>query len=147
MIEFNLDLYIIFRITIFVMLLIIMIEDIKTKMVSSIFLYAINAVQIISVFFMYSSEYFYIKILIAICIFIIYFSTSFMRKYVGEADVIFLCLQIVSKDLHSFIVFWWAYLIFSLIYGIIIYIRQSDAYVPMFPSFAFGEIVSIILGR
>lgn len=142
----DMELYFFIRIFIFILILITMIEDIKTKMVSSIFLYAINFLQLISAGFIHNSQYFYIKIFIATLIFILYFLFKKLRNYIGEADVIFICLQIVSMNLKIFIIFWWSYLSFSLIYGIILYIRKSDSYVPMFPSFAFGEIISILVG-
>ncbi|WP_169922845.1 hypothetical protein [Ezakiella peruensis] len=132
------------RVFILLILIFIAIEDIKTKSVSSIFLYAINVFQIVSAYMIKDSLYFENKLIFAIVIFAIYFSFKYFRRMVGEADIIFLCLQLISLDVKSFIIFWWIYLIISLIYGIILYVDKNDSHIPMFPAFALGELSIII---
>ena len=136
--------YLVLRALILLILVIIAIEDIRTKTVSSIFLYAVNILQIISASMLIQTPYFKVKIIISLIVFVLYFSIKFFKKFVGESDIIFLCFQFISLDTKSFIIFWWSYLIFSLIYGIIIYIHKNDSYIPMFPAFAFGELCIII---
>lgn len=138
------NLYLFLRVFILLILIFIAIEDIKTKSVSSIFLYAINVLQIVSTYMIKDSLYFKNKLIFAIVIFAIYFSFKYFRRMVGEADIIFLCLQLISLDVKSFIIFWWTYLIISLIYGIILYIHKNDSHIPMFPAFALGELSIII---
>lgn len=140
------DCYFFIRLFILILLIVLSIEDIISKTVSSIFLYAINVLQIVSAVMIIDSKYFWIKIIFSIIIFALYFSNNFFRKYIGEADIIFLCFQFASLELNKFIIFWWTYLIFSLIYGIILYIRNSDYYIPMFPAFLFAEFATLISG-
>lgn len=137
-------LYLLLRVFILLILIFIAIEDIKTKSVSSIFLYAINVLQIVSAYMLKDSLYFKNKLIFAIIIFAIYFSFKYFRRMVGEADIIFLCLQLISLDVKSFFIFWWIYLIISLIYGIILYAHKNDSHIPMFPAFALGELSIII---
>lgn len=138
--------YFFIRLFILILLIVLSIEDIISKTVSSIFLYAINVLQIVSAVMIIDSKYFWIKIIFSIIIFALYFSNNFFRKYIGEADIIFLCFQFASLELNKFIIFWWTYLIFSLIYGIILYIRNSDYHIPMFPAFLFAEFSTLISG-
>lgn len=140
------DCYFFIRLFILILLIVLSIEDIISKTVSSIFLYAINVLQILSAVMIIDSKYFWIKIIFSIIIFALYFSNNFFRKYIGEADIIFLCFQFASLELNKFIIFWWTYLIFSLIYGIILYIRNSDYHIPMFPAFLFAEFSTLISG-
>lgn len=140
------DCYFFIRLFILILLIVLSIEDIISKTVSSIFLYAINVLQILSAIMIIDSKYFWIKIIFSIIIFALYFSNNFFRKYIGEADIIFLCFQFASLELNKFIIFWWTYLIFSLIYGIILYVRNSDYHIPMFPAFLFAEFATLISG-
>lgn len=138
--------YILIRILIILTLYNLAIEDYKTNTVSSYNLGIVAFLQFLSLIINVANqetEGLRARVVVALILLFVYFVFNKARNWVGEGDIIFLALQLISLNLNDFILFWFSHLFIALILGIFIK-KCYNKNIPMFPAYFVAEFFIIL---
>lgn len=140
--------YLFSRIIIAVLLLIASLEDFKNSFIKLKLLVGIVFWQVVSFFINFINGYKYLlleRVILALVILLIYFLFIRKRNLLGEADVIFVSMQLISLRANDFLIFWFSHLILALVFSLLFY-KKFQGRTPMYPIYFLSESI-LILGR
>ena len=140
--------YLFSRIIIAVLLLIASLEDFKNSSIKLKLLVGIVFWQVVSFFINFINGYKYLlleRVILALVVLLIYFLFIRKRNLLGEADVIFVSMQLISLRVNDFLIFWFSHLILALVFSLLFY-KRFHGRTPMYPIYFLSESI-LILGR
>ena len=140
--------YLFSRIIIAVLLLIASLEDFKNSFIKLKLLVGIVFWQVVSFFINFINGYKYLlleRVILALVVLLIYFLFIRKRNLLGEADVIFVSMQLISLRVNDFLIFWFSHLILALVFSLLFY-KRFHGRTPMYPIYFLSESI-LILGR
>lgn len=140
--------YLFSRIIIAVLLLIASLEDFKNSSIKLKLLVGIVFWQVVSFFINFINGYKYLlleRVILALVVLLIYFLFIRKRNLLGEADVIFVSMQLISLRVNDFLIFWFSHLILALVFSLLFY-KKFHGRTPMYPIYFLSESI-LILGR
>lgn len=133
------------RITIAVLLLILAIEDFKTKLVDVKVFKVIVLLQILSSYINIingRNEGLETRAIVALVLLFIYYMLVDFSNVLGEGDIWFYAFQLISLTKSDFILFWFSHLIFAIIFGIYFKSKGINK-IPLYPAYFLSEILII----
>ena len=142
------NMYLFSRIIIAVLLLIASLEDFKNSSIKLKLLVGIVFWQVVSFFINFINGYKYLlleRVILALVVLLIYFLFIRKRNLLGEADVIFVSMQLISLRVNDFLIFWFSHLILALVFSLLFY-KRFHGRTPMYPIYFLSESI-LILGR
>lgn len=142
------NMYLFSRIIIAVLLLIASLEDFKNSSIKLKLLVGIVFWQVVSFFINFINGYKYLlleRVILALVVLLIYFLFIRKRNLLGEADVIFVSMQLISLRANDFLIFWFSHLILAFIFSLLFY-KKFQRRTPMYPIYFLSESI-LILGR
>ena len=142
------NMYLFSRIIIAVLLLIASLEDFKNSFIKLKLLVGIVFWQVVSFFINFINGYKYLlleRVILALVVLLIYFLFIRKRNLLGEADVIFVSMQLISLRVNDFLIFWFSHLILALVFSLLFY-KRFHGRTPMYPIYFLSESI-LILGR
>lgn len=140
--------YLFSRIIIAILLLIASLEDFKNSSIKLKLLVGIVFWQVVSFFINFINGYKYLlleRVILALVVLLIYFLFIRKRNLLGEADVIFVSMQLISLRVNDFLIFWFSHLILALVFSLLFY-KRFHGRTPMYPIYFLSESI-LILGR
>ena len=140
--------YLFSRIIIAILLLIASLEDFKNSSIKLKLLVGIVFWQVVSFFINFINDYKYLlleRVILALVVLLIYFLFIRKRNLLGEADVIFVSMQLISLRVNDFLIFWFSHLILALVFSLLFY-KRFHGRTPMYPIYFLSESI-LILGR
>lgn len=140
--------YLFSRIIIAILLLIASLEDFKNSSIKLKLLVGIVFWQVVSFFINFINGYKYLlleRVILALVVLLIYFLFIRKRNLLGEADVIFVSMQLISLRVNDFLIFWFSHLILALVFSLLFY-KRFHGRTPMYPIYFLSESM-LILGR
>lgn len=142
------NMYLFSRIIIAILLLIASLEDFKNSSIKLKLLVGIVFWQVVSFFINFINGYKYLlleRVILALVVLLIYFLFIRKRNLLGEADVIFVSMQLISLRVNDFLIFWFSHLILALVFSLLFY-KRFHGRTPMYPIYFLSESI-LILGR
>lgn len=133
------------RIAIALFLLVLGIEDFRTKSVNANLLKVIIVLQSISCFINIingEDKGLETRALVALVILFIYHMIYDFSNLIGEGDIWFYAFQLISLNNNEFIIFWFSHLIFAIIFGIYFTLNGRKK-IPLYPAYFISEILII----
>lgn len=138
--------YLVSRVIIAILLLVSSFEDFKNSSIRLKLLVGILFWQVVSFFINFINGYKYLlfeRVNLTVFVLLIYFLFIRKRDLLGEADVIFASIQLVSLRFQDFLLFWFSHLILALAFGLLFY-KRFKGRTPMYPIYFVSEVILII---
>lgn len=138
--------YLVSRVIIAILLLVSSFEDFKNSSIRLKLLVGILFWQVVSFFINFINGYKYLlfeRVILTVFVLLIYFLFIRKRDLLGEADVIFASIQLVSLRFQDFLLFWFSHLIFALAFSLLFY-KRFKGRTPMYPIYFVSEVILII---
>ena len=138
--------YLVSRVIIAILLLVSSFEDFKNSSIRLKLLVGILFWQVVSFFINFINGYKYLlfeRVILAVFVLLIYFLFIRKRDLLGEADVIFASIQLLSLRFQDFLLFWFSHLILALAFGLLFY-KRFKGRTPMYPIYFVSEVILII---
>lgn len=138
--------YLVSRVIIAILLLVSSFEDFKNSSIRLKLLVGILFWQVVSFFINFINGYKYLlfeRVILTVFVLLIYFLFIRKRDLLGEADVIFASIQLVSLRFQDFLLFWFSHLILALAFGLLFY-KRFKGRTPMYPIYFVSEVILII---
>ena len=129
------NMYLFSRIIIAILLLIASLEDFKNSSIKLKLLVGIVFWQVVSFFINFINGYKYLlleRVILALVVLLIYFLFIRKRNLLGEADVIFVSMQLISLRANDVLIFWFSHLILALVFSLLFY-KRFHGRTPMYP--------------
>lgn len=138
--------YLFSRVIIAILLLVSSFEDFKNSSIRLKLLVGILLWQVVSFFINFINGYKYLlfeRVILTVFVLLIYFLFIRKRDLLGEADVIFASIQLVSLRFQDFLLFWFSHLILALAFSLLFY-KRFKGRTPMYPIYFVSEVILII---
>lgn len=138
--------YLVSRVIIAILLLVSSFEDFKNSSIRLKLLVGILFWQVVSFFINFINGYKYLlfeRVILTVFVLLIYFLFIRKRDLLGEADVIFTSIQLVSLRFQDFLLFWFSHLILALAFSLLFY-KRFKGRTPMYPIYFVSEVILII---
>ena len=138
--------YLFSRVIIAILLLVSSFEDFKNSSIRLKLLVGILFWQVVSFFINFINGYKYLlfeRLILASAVIFVYFLFIRKRELLGEADVIFVSMQLISLRVQDFLVFWFSHLILALAFSLLFY-KRFKGRTPMYPIYFVSEVILII---
>lgn len=138
--------YLVSRVIIAILLLVSSFEDFKNSSIRLKLLVGILFWQVVSFFINFINGYKYLlfeRVILTVFVLLIYFLFIRKRDLLGEADVIFASIQLVSLRFQDFLLFWFSHLILALAFSLLFY-KRFKGRTPMYPIYFVSEVILII---